>query len=235
MEQSDLFEGELRMRDYKAAIFDLDGTLVDSYKAWERAFCIELKDHGVIVSKEEFVAVYKMTDTETRDFLKGKIHTLRLGLNVEQIYALLFKSMEQQYEHSILPKAGAVAFVETLYQEGIPLCVATLTHDSLAHKVLSRIGITPFLKFIITGDHVGISKKFPDIYIEATRRLGCTVHQTAVFEDSFTAIKTANKAGFMVYGVHDEHQRYDFNDAIPYTRNRIFNWTAFHQNRSQIL
>lgn len=217
------------MHSYKAAIFDLDGTLVDSYRAWERAFCVELKNHGLLISKEEFAAVYKMTDAETRDFLEDKIRSSQLKVNIEQAYDTLFKSMKHQYEHSVLPKLGAVAFVEALYQKGIPLCVATLTPDNLAEKVLERIGLIPFLDFVITGDHVGKSKKFPDIYIEASRRLGCAINQTAVFEDSFTAIKTANKAGFIVYGVHDEYQRYDFNDAIPYTRNRIFNWTAFHQ------
>lgn len=229
MEQSHLLEGELKMHSYKAAIFDLDGTLVDSYRAWERAFCVELKNHGLLISKEEFVAVYKMTDAQTRDFLEDKIRASQLKVNIEQAYDTLFKSMEYQYEHSVLPKPGAVAFVEALYQKGIPLCVATLTPDNLAEKVLERIGLIPFLDFVITGDHVGKSKKFPDIYIEASGRLGYAIGETAVFEDSFTAIKTADKAGFIVYGVHDEHQGYDFNDAIPYTQERIFDWTEFHK------
>ena len=67
-----------------------------------------------------------------------------------------------------------------------------------------------YIEFIITGEDVGKSKDSPDIYFEACKRLLTVPARTVVFEDSLTAAITANKAGFIVCGVYDEYQSYDF-------------------------
>ena len=212
------------MIDWKAAIFDMDGTILDSYRAWEDAFCVTLKKHGISISKEEFIELYKMTDEETKHFLSLKLQSCNAAGTVEAIYSILFDTMEYEYEHNILPKPGVLDFMAALHRKGTALCVATLTHNSLAQKALQRIGAMQYVSFIITGDDVGKSKEFPDIYIEASKRMGYTAQETAVFEDSFTAAKTAKQAEFIVYGVYDQYQDYPFSEIFAYSDAQIHDW-----------
>ena len=114
--------------------------------------------------------------------------------------------IKRQYALEISEKPNSLEYIKTLYDKGIPMCVATLSSIELAKSVLTRLGFLPLLKFIITGDDVGRSKKFPDIYLAAAKKLGCAPHETAVFEDCPTAIETAYNAGFIVYGVAEPHQ-----------------------------
>ncbi len=216
------------MFQFKAGIFDMDGTILNSYKAWENAFCVKLKEYGILISKEEFIELYKMTDEETKNFLSLKIKSNDLSINVEEVYSIIFKTMEYEYEHNILPKPGVVACIEALHKKGVKLCVATLTHNGLAQKALQRIGIMQYIGFVITGDDVGKSKEFPDIYLEASRRMSCAPNETAVFEDSLSAAKTASQAGFIVHGVFDQYQTYDFPEIFSYSYVNIYDWLQYY-------
>ena len=78
--------------------------------------------------------------------------------------------IKNQYAFEIKEKLNALEYVKMLNNSGILMCVATLTPRKLAEITLKRIGFSPFLKFIVTGDDVGCSKRFPDIYLAAAKK-----------------------------------------------------------------
>jgi len=203
------------MLDFKAAIFDLDGTLIDSFKAWEHAYRKALAAVNHRMTDAEFIELYHMTGEESGGFFRG-IYESKPNESVaartsfesfaDGILRDIWDEMVEQYALNAHGKPGALGYVKSLRERGVSLCVATLTPSKLAEPVLARIGFLPFLDFVITSDDVGLSKKFPDIYLEAAKRLGREPGETAVFEDCPTAMQTAKKAGFIVYGVVDSHR-----------------------------
>lgn len=204
------------MISFKAAIFDLDGTLIDSYSAWKKSSQKALAAIKHTMTDEEFENMYLMTTDETRQyFLKiYESHKLELSplINVDSVMDIILYEMENQYSSEVQALPYALDFVKTLYDRDVPMCVATLTPNEMAERTLERIGFLPYLRFVITGDDVGKSKKSPDIFLEAAKRLGVTPSETAVFEDSPTAIKTAYKTGFITCRVEETHRNYNNNE-----------------------
>lgn len=232
---------------FKAAIFDLDGTLVDSYKAWEKAYKKVLRASGYDLTDEDFLELYHMTLEESGAYFRtlyeaGKIDipgaervpgdtgmsgadseareargTVRGGAPYTDLFETftrgifhsIRKEMETLYAEEVPGKPHALEYVRSLYEKGVPACVATLTGSVLSVPSLKKTGFFPFLKFVVTSDDVGLSKKFPDIFLEAAKRMGVTPRETVVFEDCPTAMKTAYDAGFQVCGVADLHRVYD--------------------------
>ena len=207
--------------DFKAAIFDLDGTLVDSQTAWKSCYAKTLASIGCTLTDDEFELIYRMTSDETWEYFRKKYETQNHEgkISFETLMRNYESEIKNQYAFEIKEKPNALEYVKMLHNSGIPMCVATLTPTELAEITLKRIGFSSYLKFIITGDDVGRSKRFPDIYLTAAKRLGYTPYETAVFEDCPTAIETAHKAGFIVCAVAELHQ--NNNEIYSYCRLRI--------------
>lgn len=217
--------------NFKAAIFDLDGTLVDSYKAWEKAYKKILRNANHDMTDEEFLELYRMTVEESGEYFRELRRAGRIVIPgaagggvggsandagggymeafTKRIFSDIRKEMETLYETDAPGKPYALDYVKSLYEKGVPLCVATLTPSALSEPSLRKTGFFRYMDFVITSDDVGLSKKFPDIFLEAAKRLGAAPGEAAVFEDCPTAMETARKAGFKVCGVSDIHRTYD--------------------------
>lgn len=185
--------------EIKAAIFDLDGTLIDSMPVWDGAwerFCVKYSP----VRDEELFAEYKARTLESAiDFYKERLHipadaqTLRDEVNgyVREGYG------------SVEPKRGVREYLDRLQRAGIPACVATNTVRPLVEYVLRRLGLEDKLQFILTCSEFGSGKDKPDIFFECARRLGAEPYGTWVFEDAPHALRTAHEAGFLTCGIWD--------------------------------
>lgn len=188
----------------KYAIFDMDGTLVNSLGyfdyLWEALGRKYLSDPTFRVDAE----VDKMIRTKT---LKDACVILRdiyfKGEDADEIFALATEGLEEHYKLRVEAKAGAVEFLKELKERGVKMCVASATEPRLVNYSIERCGLCGFFDFIISCTEVGCGKEKPDIFLEAMKRLGGNLSESCVFEDSFIAIETAKRAGFMTVGVYD--------------------------------
>ena len=180
------------------AIFDLDGTLLDSWVVWNHLAAWLLGAQGLPAPPGLEREVAAMGLAEAVDYLKAQY-----GLRGETaaLVDACNAHIRQAYEHTLLPMPGASAYVARLRDAGVRLCVATASDAGLARAALARLGLLPAFAFVLTEAEVGRSKRYPDIYLTAARRLGLPPAQCTVYEDAPHALATARRAGFPVVAV----------------------------------
>lgn len=185
----------------QSAIFDMDGTLLDSMPTWRELGPTFLKEAGIAASPEQLQALRTMSDYEVIPYLRD---VCGLQWPAEQIVDEIVARMEHFYSTAVRPKPGLEKFLSILKMEGVWMYVATATHRRLTEKALKTAGIDHYFRGIITSADAGNRKAdSADIYEMAMRRLQSNKRDTVVFEDALYAVRTAKAAGFRVAGVYD--------------------------------
>ena len=185
----------------QSAIFDMDGTLLDSMPTWRELGPSFLKEKGIPVTPEQLHALHTITDHEVIPYLQK---VCGLQMTTEQIMDEIIRRMEDFYTHRVRPKPGLEKFLSILKMEGVWMYVATATHRRLAEKALKTAGIDHYFRGIVTSADAGSHKsESAEIYEMALRRLQSNKRDTVVFEDALYAARTAKAAGFRVAGVYD--------------------------------
>ncbi|MBQ3379229.1 MAG: HAD family phosphatase [Clostridia bacterium] len=185
----------------KSAIFDMDGTVLDSMREWDNLSANHLLSLGVEPPAD-------LTDTIKEMSLEDSLQYLmkRFGLwrTKEELLMQMREQIHIMYRDRVELKPYALKYLEKLKKDGIPFGIATATPKKYAEEALTRLGVYDLFDFVICEDDVGADKHSPDIYLEAARRLGTEPCDTAVFEDAPYAARTAKTAGFIVYVIEDK-------------------------------
>lgn len=188
--------------DQKFAIFDMDGTLVDSMGYWNQLSDEYLLRHGITGGlspelQEESIALTMLGSAQMfiREFgLPGTPESIAQEIN---------GLMEAHYRADVPLKPGAGTCLERMRAAGFQMCVASSTVPVLLDVCLKRLGVRDYFQFLLSCEEVGAGKTRPDVYLEAARRLGGTPENTIIFEDILVAAQTAKKAGFPLCVIYD--------------------------------
>lgn len=185
----------------QSAIFDMDGTLLDSMGMWRGLGGRLARSHGAEPPPELDLRVAALGLWEGTAYCK---EVCGLPGTVEELVAEVWDQIEHFYRHEVRPKPGVVEFLSLLKMEGVWMYVATATDRPLAEAALRCAGIEDYFRGMITSREAGQSKREgPEIYERALRRLRSNKKDTVVFEDAIHAIRTAKAAGFRVAAVYD--------------------------------
>lgn len=183
------------------AIFDMDGTLLDSMPMWDNVGQNYLRSLGLEPREDLREILRPLSLRQAAEYMR-KAYSLALTSN--QIMEGIDRSIEQRYFTDLSLKPGVKELLEELRQRGVPMCIATATDRYLVEAALRRVGILDYFEFVLTCSEAGSGKDRPDIYEMALHRLGTDKATTYVFEDALYAVETAKQAGFPVVGVYDE-------------------------------
>ena len=188
--------------DKHYAIFDMDGTLVDSMVYWGHLAGEFLESKGIAQIPKDILAKIKpMTMTEAAALF---IQEFSLNSTPESIAVEMNAMMGEHYRKDIPLKSGVKEYLDFLYQKGVQMCVVSATAEHLMEACLKRLDILKHFRFLLSCETVGAGKDKPDAYFAAAKRLGASPADTAVYEDALYAAETAKNAGFYVIGVYDE-------------------------------
>ena len=188
----------------RGAIFDVDGTLLDSMFIWDTIGEAYLRSIGY-QPKENLNETFKnMSLHQAARYYQTEYGvTQSIGEIMDGVNAML----ERYYRFEVPLKPGAAELLERLRQNGVKLCIATATDRHLVEAALDRCGVLSCFGEIFTCNEVGHGKDEPDIFEAALRFLGTRREETLVFDDALYAVRTAKEAGFPVAAVYDSHER----------------------------
>ncbi len=188
----------------RGAIFDVDGTLLDSMFIWDTIGETYLRSIGY-EPREKLNEVFKNMSL----FQAARYYQTEYGvtLSIDQIMDGVNAMLERYYRFEVPLKPGVAELLERLRQSGVKLCIATATDRHLVEAALDRCGVLSCFGEIFTCNEVGHGKDEPDIFEAALRFLGTRREETLVFDDALYAVRTAKEAGFLVAAVYDSHER----------------------------
>ena len=206
----------------QSAIFDMDGTLLDSLSVWadsDREFITGL---GLEYNAECSLDMKKMHFDSACEYLVGKFS---LPFTAEETGRRILAIVEEHYINGVPLKESAAEFLEYAKKCGVKMCVATSNKKALAEAALEAKGIKNYFEFVLTSDEIGCGKESPEIFLKAAEMLGAVPESTAVFEDSIHAVMSAKSAGFKVVGVYDELCPEEFVEIKKYADTSIRSFT----------
>lgn len=188
----------------KGAIFDVDGTLLDSMPVWWRASERFFKEHKIEMTSERF---WQYTDMRLEDSLPQIRDEFKLDMTVDEMIGEFRALAAIEYRDSVQLKPHAKEYMEKLHAEGVKIAIATSGYEELCKAAFERLGVWDLIDARAFSDEVGVDKSNPDVYLLAAKRLGLNPSDCVVFEDIAAGISGAKKGGFKTCAVYDESSK----------------------------
>ncbi|KAF1027021.1 MAG: Hexitol phosphatase A [Pseudomonas sp.] len=179
---------------YRAFLFDMDGTLLNSIAAAERVWSLWAERHGLDVPAFlKTIHGARAIDTITRQALPGVD---------PQTEAQWITEAELEDVEGVVAIAGAIEFLKRLPSDQWAL--VTSAPKDLALRRLQAAGITP-PAVLVTAEDVAVGKPDPACYVLGAQRLGVPVQECLVFEDAPVGIRAGEAAGADVMVITATH------------------------------
>lgn len=194
------------MRDFKCAIFDLDGTLLDSTDVWHQVDEEFFAERGLVLPDDYAKIISPMGFKGAADYTIEKFGLKETPL---QVMTQWHEMAQKKFAEQVALKPYAKEYLGFLKNNGVRLCIATASHEDLFVPSLENNGILHLFDSMTTVSEVKRVKGFPDIYLRAAEKNGFPVEDCAVFEDIYECIRRAKSGGFYTVGVYDEKSKDD--------------------------
>jgi HAD superfamily hydrolase (TIGR01509 family) len=181
------------------AIFDMDGTLLDSMPAWATVGRDFMRAKGANPPPGIDAALLRMSLREAAEYIRS----LGIDESPEEIQSGLNRFVDDFYRNAAPLKPGAADFLRALHSSGVRMCVATASDRAQAEAAFARTGVLPLFDRIFTCTELNTTKAEPLIFDAARALMGTPREETWVFEDARHAAETAKRAGYPVCAVFD--------------------------------
>ena len=192
----------------KGAIFDLDGTLLDSMGVWDQVDVDFLAKRGFEVPDDYMQKVAAM---QFRQIAEYTIARFNLSDTPEELMEEWNHMASVVYSTVVEAKPHAREYLATLKASGAKLSVATSLPPTLREPAMRHVGIFDYFDEVVSVDDAGdIGKDRPDVYLLAASRLGIEPTDCTVFEDLLVGMRSAKSVGMRVWAMHDDSSDADW-------------------------
>ncbi len=201
------YAGRMGINTGKAAIFDLDGTLLDSMGVWDQVDIDFLGRRGIEVPDDYMTKVSAMQFRQIAEYTIA-----RFGL--------------EDTPDVVEAKPHAVEYLHLLRTSGAKLAVATSLPPALRDPAMAHVGIGGLFDEVVSVDDAGdVSKESPDVYLLAAERLGVSPADCTVFEDLLVGIKAAKSVGMTVWAMNDDSSAGDWAEICEVSDGVLFDFS----------
>ncbi len=185
----------------QGAIFDMDGTLLNSMGMWYHLGEDFLRSQGFTPRERFWEDVHPETLLDGAAYYKD---AYGFSQTPEELAGMLEDRITDFYTNHVTPKPGVEKFLSLLKLEGVEMYIATNTDRPLAEAALRHTGLESCFRGMLTCAEVGSRKhESAEIFFRAMARLRTRQETTVLFEDSLPAIRVAKAAGFRIAGVRE--------------------------------
>lgn len=191
--------------DIKAAIFDLDGTLIDSMWVWDQIDIDYLTSRGFQVPNNLKDEINHLSFEQCATYFKKRFN---INSSEEDMLKEWNNSAYNYYANIIPLKKGAREILNYLKGKGIKIGLVTSNNYSLINATLEHNKIKDYFETITTTGEVSNGKNKPDVYLLAANKLGVEPQNCIVFEDILEAVRGAKAANMKVVAVYDKAASY---------------------------
>jgi HAD superfamily hydrolase (TIGR01509 family) len=184
-----------------AVVFDLDGVIVDSEQVWDEVREAYVRETGGTYTDESARDMMGMSSPEWSRYMA---EALRVPGTPEEINAAIVERMLARYGEAPPLLPGALQAVRRI-GASVPLAIASSSNRELIDVVLRASGLAADFRATVSSEEVPRGKPWPDVYLEAARRLGVDPVRCGAVEDSHNGIRSAKAAGMRVVAVPNAH------------------------------
>lgn len=220
------------LKNIKAVIFDLDGTLVDSMWIWKDIDIEYLERFGLSLPEDLQYEIEGMSFTETAAYFKERF---ALPGTLEEIKQTWYEMAYEKYRYQVPLKPGAGRFLQLLNKKGIKLGMATSNGIELVNAVAEVYGFHRSFHSIRTACDVKKGKPAPDIYLKVADDLKVAPKNCLVFEDVPMGILAGKNAGMKVCAVADDFSRNQIKQKRKIADYFIQTYDAVIENTYEVL
>ena len=216
---------------FKGALFDLDGTLLDSESYLKQAWTEICRVRGCDFRGFDYSRIIGLPD---RNAAEPVIAHFGLDDDPDAFYREWKAVAEDLVERYAAPCSGAHEVLARFSAEGIPMAVATSSPQPYMLKMLARCGFLHLFRTARSVDSIGRArgKPKPDIYLEAAKDIGIAPEDCIGFEDAPAGIVSLKAAGVFAVGiardVRDQIRLADEGADLVVPSLLNFDWNAIH-------
>ncbi len=209
------------MFDFKGAIFDLDGTLIDSMGIWEKIDKEFLKRRNISIPQDY---IEKINDMSFEQVAKYTIERFNLNENEDDIISEWNEMAVYEYSNNIKLKPNVRKYIKKLKDNNIKIGLATSLPKTLYEPVLKNNHIYEYFDVLASTEDVNRDKSYPDIYLLVAEKFNFNPQDCMCFEDILVALKTMKKANFKVVGVYDKYSDSEIDEMKKISDRFIYNF-----------
>jgi len=192
------------MSTHRAALWDMDGTLIDSEEFHWRSWHLTLQDEGIAITRDQFVSTFgQRNDTIISQWL-GAAATAERAARIAESKEIMYRHLVRR--DGISPLPGVADWVRRLHREGWRQAIASSAPRANIETVLEVLSATHIFDAIVSAEDVHKGKPDPEVYLLAAERVGVEPSSCVVVEDALAGIAAARAAGMRSIGVnHEKH------------------------------
>ena len=185
---------------FKAAMFDMDGTLLFSMRYWRLTTIELLLGRDILPTPEQMARVLS---TSSRALCSEILREHGIDLDDRSILRELESYMLNHYRRDVKAKPLVGEYLQKLKDAGVPMCIATAAPKEYAREALTRLGLADYFEFITDCYEQEMMKNDPEFFHRMAAKLGVQTGEMCVFEDALYSVKTAKEAGCPVIAIRD--------------------------------
>lgn len=185
-----------------AAIFDMDGLLLDSERATFEEFVVYGKKNGFDMTEDFYCTLLGRSRVDDSIDLANKFGGV--PTDWEDVFDRVHDLLEIRYETKGVPmKVGVFELLESLRANNIKCALASSSARLWVERLMELTGLRKYFDYLICGDEVKNAKPDPEIFITACKKLGARKENSVVFEDSPSGIDASFNAEIPVICIPD--------------------------------